>query len=544
MTRSRLKSRVSSAAIAAALLAFAGAAAAAATPAPNGSPDPFLAEAPRTSPAREPSIARPVQAAEAQRKLDALRQRTGRRPNVVVILLDDVAWGDFGVYGGGAAVGAPTPNIDKLAQGGLRLTSAYSQPSCSPTRASIMTGRLPIRTGLLRPFLPGENTTGEGLGGEVTLAALLRKAGYATHAVGKWHLGAAPSTQPQNVGFDDYYGTLTSSDDYTAWMEPWRNPDLSEDPARRAWASEGETMAIVEGQRGEAAKPAYAINMETIRLVDEKLTQRATDIIARAPATKQPFFLYLATRGAHNDNYPHPDFRGKSPAKYPYKDVIQELDHRVGQVVEALRRSGQLENTLIIVTSDNGPFAETFPDTGYTPFRAAKGSIYEGGVRTPFIASWPGMIAPGRVSDGLFDLTDLYATTLALAGATEQIPGDRYIDSIDQSSFLLADTGASTRRAVYFWLGQALMGVRVGEFKFLQRSQQYKHEDTWPSLSPFQGSITVAGTGSKMFDLYIDPKEEHALTPLKQPQIPVLTRALAAHMATFKTYPPKVPIRD
>ncbi|PZQ57245.1 MAG: hypothetical protein DI570_20190 [Phenylobacterium zucineum] len=542
MTRT-FKARASRAAIAAALLAFAGAAQAA-TPAPNGQPDPFLAEAPRTSPSREPSISRPVQVAETQRKLAELERRTGRKPNVVVILLDDVAWGDFGVYGGGAAVGAPTPNIDRLAQGGLRLTSAYSQPSCSPTRASIMTGRLPIRTGLLRPFLPGENTTGEGLGGEVTVAALLKKAGYATHAVGKWHLGAAPSTQPQNVGFDDYYGTLTSSDDYTAWMEPWRNPDLSEDPARRAWASEGEVMAIVEGKAGQEAKPAFPIDMDSVRLVDQKLTERALDIIAKAPATKKPFFLYLATRGAHNDNYPHPDFRGKSPAKYPYKDVIQELDHRVGQVVEALKKSGQLDNTLVVVTSDNGPFAETFPDTGYTPFRAAKGSIYEGGVRTPFIASWPGMIQPGRVSDGLFDLTDLFATTLSLAGAADAIPKDRYVDSIDQSSFLLADQGESVRRAVYFWLGQAFMGVRVGEFKLLQRQQVYQHEDTWPSMSPFQGSITAAGSGSKMFDLYIDPKEEHALLPLKQPQIPVLTRTAAAHMATFKAYPPKVPIRD
>lgn len=538
-----LRSRASGAALATALLAMAGAGQAQPAP-PNGSPDPFLAQASRTSPSREPAIQRPAQAAEAQSKLDALQKRIGRKPNVVIILMDDVAWGDFGAYGGGVAVGAPTPHLDRLAQGGLRLTSAYSQPSCTPTRASLLTGRLPIRTGLLRPFLPGENTTGGGLGGEITLAALLKSSGYATHAVGKWHLGAAPSTQPQNVGFDDYYGTLTSSDDYTAWLEPWRNPDLSEDPARRAWAAEGEVMAIVEGRTGQEAKAAFPIDLETIRLVDEKLTQRAVEIINRAPATKQPFFLYLATRGAHNDNYPHPDFRGKSPAKYPYKDVIQELDYRVGQVVEALRKSGQLENTLVVVTSDNGPFAETFPDTGYTPFRAAKGSIYEGGVRTPFIASWPGMISPGRVSDGLFDLTDLFATTLSLAGAAEAIPKDRYIDSIDQSSFLLGDAGQSTRRVVHYWLGQTFMGVRVGEFKLLQRQQVYKHEDTWPAMSPFQGSITPAGSGSKMFDLYIDPKEEHALLPLKQPQIPVLTRAAAAHLATFKTYPPKVPIRD
>jgi arylsulfatase len=220
-----------------------------------------------------------------------------------------------------------------------------------------------------------------------------------------------PSAQPQNVGFDDYYGILTSSDDYTAWREPWRNPDLVNDPVRRAWAAEGETMAIVEGHAGEAAKPAFPIDLDSIRYVDEKLTDKATDFIASRAKQKNPFFLYFCTRGAHFDNYPHPKFAGKSPGRYPYRDVIVELDYRVGQVVEALRASGQLENTIILLASDNGPFAETFPDMGHTPFRSAKGSAYEGGVRTPMIASWPGVIAPGRVSHGHVDLKDVFASS-------------------------------------------------------------------------------------------------------------------------------------
>lgn len=506
----------------------------------NGPSDPFLAKAEAVA-GREPAVRRPAQEVEARRKLEDLQRRAGQRPNIVVVLMDDVGWGDFGAYGGGAAVGAATPNLDRLAQGGLRLTSAYSQPSCTPTRASLLTGRLPVRSGLLRPFLPGQNNEG-GLAGEITLAALLKKAGYATEAVGKWHLGAGQSSQPQNVGFDRYYGILTSSDDYTAWLEPWRNPDLANDPARRAWASEGETMAIVEGRTGEEAKPVYPIDLDTIRHVDEKLTQRAVSFIEGRGRKDPPFFLYLATRGAHNDNYPHPDFAGKSAAKYPYKDVIQELDHRVGQVVEALRRTDQLKNTLIVVTSDNGPFAETFPDTGYTPFRGAKGTIYEGGVRTPLIAYWDGMIAPGRVSDGLFDLTDLFATCLAVAGASDQVPKDRFIDSIDQSGFLLADRGESARRAVYFWLGATFMGVRVGEFKYLVRDQHFENKDTWPASSPFQSTTAPAAYGGKLFHLYVDPKEEHALLPLKQPQVPVVARTAAAHLATFKAYPPRVPI--
>jgi arylsulfatase len=527
------------------LLSFFLAGTALAAPAPKLAPqnDPFLAVATRAAPNREPAVAHPAQDREAADKLARLKARFGMAPNIVVILFDDVGWGDFGVYGGGAAAGAPTPNIDRLAQSGLRLTSAYSQPSCTPTRSSMLTGRLPVRTGLLTPLLPGENSKAAGLNGEVTLAALLKQANYTTQAIGKWHLGASQAAQPQNNGFDNYYGILTSSDDYTAWDEPWRNPDLASDPARRAWAAAGETMAIVEGETGEAAEAVFPIDRDSIRFVDEKLTDRATAFIASRAKQQNPFFLYLSTRGAHNDNYPHPDFAGKSPAKYPYKDVMIELDFRVGQVMDALKKSGQLENTVVILASDNGPFAEAFPDTGATPFRAAKGTAYEGGVRTPAIVSWPGVVAPGRVSDGLFDLMDVFATSLSLAGRPDLAPSDRYIDSIDQTGFLLADSGLSARRAQYYWVNSIFMGVRVGEFKFLRRDQNYQSTDTWPTSSPFQSSVSEPAYGGKLFNLYIDAKEEHAMLPLKQPHVPVMAKAIAAHMATFKQFPPKVPIK-
>lgn len=523
------------------LLAGTALAAPVSKPAPQN--DPFLAVATRAAPNREPAVIHPSQDREAAEKLARAKARFGMAPNIVVILFDDVGWGDFGVYGGGAAAGAPTPNIDRLAQSGLRLTSAYSQPSCTPTRSSMLTGRLPVRTGLLTPLLPGDNSKAAGLNGELTLAQLLKQANYTTQAIGKWHLGASPAAQPQNNGFDDYYGTLTSSDDYTAWDEPWRNPDLANDPARRAWAAEGETMAIVEGAAGQTAKPVFPIDRDSVPFVDEKLTARATAFIASRARQSNPFFLYLSTRGAHNDNYPHPDFAGKSPAKYPYKDVMIELDFRVGQVMEALKRSGQLENTIVILASDNGPFAEAFPDTGATPFRAAKGTAYEGGVRTPAIIAWPGVVAPGRVSDGLFDLMDVFSTSLSLAGRPDLVPGDRYIDSIDQTGFLLSDEGLSARRAQYYWVNSIFMGVRVGEFKFLRRDQNYQSTDTWPSSSPFQSSVSEAAYGGKLFNLYIDAKEEHAMLPLKQPHVPVMAKAIAAHMATFKQFPPKVPIK-
>lgn len=512
-------------------------------PNPDRQNDPLLAETTRLHPNRESAIINPTQEDAVRTKLEKLYAKTGKRPNIVIVLMDDVGWGDWGSYGGGASVGAPTPNLDRLAAGGLRLTSAYSQPSCTPTRASLMTGRLPVRSGLLRPMLPGEggSDTG-GLNGEVTLAAILKEVGYSTHAIGKWHLGEAEDAQPQNVGFDDYFGILTSSDDYTAWREPWRNPDIANDPVRYEWASQGEVMAVVEGVTGEAARPVFEIDMETISLVDEKLTQRAVKIIRESKTSKSPFLIYLGTRGAHNDNYPHPDFRGKSPGKYPYKDVMIELDYRVGEIVRALEEAGQDKNTLLIITSDNGPFAEAFPDMGFTPFRAAKGTSYEGGVRVPFIAYWPGTIEPGQVSDGLFDLMDLFLTSLTVAGASDLIPQDRYIDSIDQSGFLLSPAGQSARKAVYFWVTNKLSAVRVGEFKYFRRWQTYLSTDTWPASSPFQSAMESSAYGGKMYDLYIDPKEEHALAPLKQPQIPLLSGALRQHLKSFEDHPARVPI--
>jgi arylsulfatase A-like enzyme len=505
--------------------------------------DTFLAEPVSARPNLEPAISRPAQEKAALDRLATLKARFGKPPNIVIVLMDDVGWGDFGAYGGGIAVGAATPNIDRLAREGLQLMNAYSQPSCTPTRATLMTGQLPIRTGLLRPMLPGEGTSGRGLDAKATLPQKLREAGYVTRAVGKWHLGEFKEAQPQNVGFDHYYGILTSSDDYTAWREPWRNPDLIHDPARRDWASRGEIMAIVEGDAGDEAKPVFPIDNESIRRVDEQLTNHAIRFIEDRKSGDKPFFLYFATRAAHDDNYPHPDFQGKSLAKYPYKDAIVELDYRVGQVHAALERTGQLENTLLFVTSDNGPFAEAFPDAGITPFRGAKGTSYEGGVRVPGIAYWKGTIKPGRVAGGLFDLTDLYATALALAGAADRVPTDRYIDSIDQSSFLMTDGGLSRRRAIYYWAANAFMGVRIAEFKFLVKEQIYQHDDTWPRVSPFQGSIQTPLYGGKLFNLLLDMKEEHAMAALKQPQTTMMLAEVKKHLATLKRYPPPVPMQ-
>ncbi|MEI2690052.1 MAG: sulfatase-like hydrolase/transferase [Anaerolineae bacterium] len=186
--------------------------------------------------------------------------------------------------------------------------------------------------------------------------------------------------------------------------------------------------------------------------LDEMFTTYSEDFIKRMADSDQPFFLYHCSRGNHFKNYPNPKYKGKSPAKYPYKDCIIELDDSVGRLVKALEDTGQLENTLIFVTSDNGPMMEPWPDSGYTPFRGGIACTWEGGVRVPGVVYWKDMITPGQVNNGLFDLADLFLTSLALAGVAYRPPEEQYLDSIDQTSFLLSDQGLANRKYVYMWL--------------------------------------------------------------------------------------------
>lgn len=483
---------------------------------------------------REPVLVHASQLADAERKLAAFEKRTGRRPNVLVFIMDDVGWGDLGAYGGGVAVGAPTPNMDRLAREGLKLTSTYAQPSCSPTRATLMTGRLPMRHGLLRPPMAGERG---GLEGEVTIAQLLSEAGYRTVGVGKWHMGENVQSQPQNVGFDEFYGFLTVANIYTEWRDPYFNPDIVTRPERQAFVRNLPfSKDLVRAKKGGAIEKVKEIDIEVFRQLDDLLADYSVNFIRSQKGSKQPFFLYHGTTGVHFDNYPSAKWAGKSPAGYPVKDVMVQLDDIAGRLVTALREAGQLENTLVFVTSDNGPEMETWPDSAVTPFRGSKGTTWEGGVRVPGIAYWPGMIQAGRESDGLFDLGDLFATALTLAGVPDKVPGDRYIDSIDQTSFLLADDGASNRKYQYYWLGPRFSAIRFGEYKFMSVIAGDVHTDYVEG--GFGSSATQLAYGA-LYNLWLDPKETHNFMIRKLPYITLYERGVARHLATFKAYPPK-----
>ncbi|MFN7968696.1 MAG: arylsulfatase [Acidimicrobiales bacterium] len=503
--------------------------------------DPVVAETTAVADNLEPRFVIEDQEALAAAAL-ARYHSTGRRPNILMVLFDDVGWGDFGCYGGGVAVGAPTPNIDRLARRGLQLTSCYSEPSCTPSRASFMTGRLPLRHGLLRPPMYGQPG---GLDGEVTLAELLSAAGYVTQGVGKWHIGENVESQPQNVGFDDFYGFLSVSDMYTEWRDPYFFPEIVYSEERTRWVENLQfNKCFVHGTRGGELEQVEEVTIPVLSLLDEKWANYSLDFIRRmaepAPEERAPWFLYHCTRGAHFDNYPHERFLGSSPAKHPYKDTIIELDDIVGRLVAELEATGQMDDTIIFISSDNGPEMETWPDAAYSPFRSAKGSTWEGGQRVPGIVVWPGMIEADRASDGVFSLMDLFNTFLHLAGAEDSIPTDRFIDGVDQTSFLLSPDGVSNRKYLYYWLTNVFSGLRVGEWKFMIASSSDDDRDCL-NLGGFTG-VTQKYSHGRLYNLYLDPKEQHSYLIRKLAYLDSFTSGIAAHVGTFVSHPPKQPI--
>lgn len=504
--------------------------------------DPVVADAVRLAPHLEPRFVLDDQERRAEDKLAAMRA-AGTRPNILVILMDDVGWGDFGCYGGGVAVGAATPNIDKLARRGMMLTSCYSEPTCTPSRASLMTGRLPMRHGLLRP--PMYDQPG-GLKGEVTLPQLLADEGYVTQAVGKWHMGENVDSQPQHVGFDDFYGFLSVSDMYTEWRDPYFFPEIVYSEERTKWVENMSfNKCFVHAVKGGETEDVEEVTLPVLSLLDDKWAEYSLDFIRRMGSQPKddarPWFLYHCTRGAHFDNYPHPRFLGKSPAKHPYKDTIIELDDIVGRLIAELEATGQMDDTLVFVSSDNGPEMETWPDSAFTPFRCSKGSTWEGGQRVPAIVTWPGMIEPDQVSDGIFSQMDLFNTVLRIAGGEDRIPTDRYIDGVDQTSFLLGEAAHSNRKYLFYWLTNVFSALRVGEWKFMVASTSDDDRDVM-NLGGLSG-VTQKYSQGRLFNLYLDPKESRSYLIRKLAYVDTFTGGIAHHLMSFAApYGPKQPI--
>jgi len=422
-------------------------------------------------------------------KLAELEKRFGKKPNIVYILPDDIGWGETGAYGGGEVRGAPTPHLDQIAAEGIQFTSFYSEPSCTPTRIALMTGRHPVRTGLTSVLFPGASAEVGVHEDEVTLAELMSQAGYSTAMFGKWHIGEHEKYHPTNHGFDEaYYAVYNES-------PAMYNKDGEEDHMvfdyTRAPANwkEGryKLQGVQEAKKGQKPIEVKPFNQETGQFLEQEYTQHTIDYIKKHASDDKPFFIWACLKGIFFGP-PHPDWQGKSLQGNNVGDQMMEHDYRVGQIMKTLKEAGIAENTLVIWSSDNGPMFDFFGEEGYSHFRGGKADVLEGGVRVPAMAWWPGVIEP-RKDNQIVHTTDMYTTLARVAGVMNKIPDDRVVDGIDQTALLL-NIGESRRNYMFHYSGTTLGAVRLDYFK--------RH------LGGGHGSLP----GKDFYNIYRDPKEE------------------------------------
>ncbi|WP_234871136.1 arylsulfatase [Allitabrizicola rongguiensis] len=458
-----------------------------------------------------------------------------KKPNILFIVSDDTGYGDLGPYGGGEGRGMPTPNIDKLAKEGMTFFSFYAQPSCTPGRAAMQTGRIPNRSGMTTVAFQGQ---GGGLpAAEWTLASVLKQGGYETYFTGKWHLGEADYALPNAQGYDEMkYVGLYHLNAYT-YGDPTWFPDM--DPALRDMFNKV-TIGALSGKAGEKAKEDFKINGQYVDKPGENITidgvnypdgvvgipffdgyveKAAIEFLDKAAETPDtPFFINVNFMKVHQPNLPAPEFQLKSPAKSKYADSIVELDTRIGRILEELKKTGQDQNTLIFYTTDNGAWQDVYPDAGYTPFRGTKGTVREGGNRVPAIAVWPGHTPPDVKNHEIIGGLDLMATFASVAGVPlptkDREDKPIIFDSYDMTP-VLTGSGPSPRNEWFYFTEDELSpgAARVGHLKAVFNLRGDDGAQTGglavDSNLGWKGPEKYVATAPQIFDLWADPQERY-----------------------------------
>ncbi len=455
----------------------------------------------------------------------ALAAETGNdkssQPNFVVIFADDLGYGDLGVFGHPTI---KTPTLDRLATEGQKWTNFYvAAPVCTPSRAGLLTGRLPIRSGMCsdkrRVLFPDSN------GGlpqsEITIARALKENGYQTAAVGKWHLGHKSPFLPTDHGFDSYYGIPYSND-----------MNRTEGIEGKDWI---ESQIILSEEENYKAYNVPLMRNDKIieRPADQRtITKRYTEeAVAKIKSMKDgPFFIYLAHSLPHIPLFRSEEFKDVSLAGF-YGDVIEEIDWSVGQILKTLEEEGLDENTLVIFTSDNGPW-HIFETHGGTAglLRGAKGGTFEGGMREPTVFRWPGKLKKGVVMD-MATTMDLLPTFCKLSGT--ELPNDRTYDGYDISP-LLFGTGKSPRDVVFYYRGEQVYAIRKGDFKAHFITQNEYGSQTAHPITDTSMEITDDPTIHEtplLYNVNIDPSEKFNIAEEHPEVIAEIRKVLEEHLA-------------
>lgn len=425
-------------------------------------------------------------------------------PNFVVVFCDDLGYGDIGSFGHPII---QTPNIDRMAVAGQKWTQFYvADPVCTPSRAGLLTGRYPIRNGMTsskRHVLFPDSPNGLPLE-ELTIAEVLKTRGYATAAIGKWHLGHLPEFLPGQQGFDYYYGIPYSNDmDSDQWGEYLKR---SEDPNYFS-ITEFFNVPLIENTQ-VIERPADQTT------ITKRYTEKAIQFIEQNKA--QPFFLYLAHSMPHIPLFVSEEFRGRSKASL-YVDVIEEIDWSVGELLKALEKNQLNQNTIVVFTSDNGPWLLFKTHGGSAgPLRAGKGTTFEGGQRVPTVFWGPGIVTSG-VIDQMGATLDLLPTFANLAGA--EVPSDRKMDGYDLSQ-VLTQKSASPRKDFYYWAFAELHAYRNEQYKLHIKQREAIH----------YGRSTILLERPELFDLKADISEKYNIAETFPDVVSDLLDTLELHL--------------
>ena len=458
-----------------------------------------------------------------------------QKPNVVLILADNVGYGDISAYNLGIRGGMKTPNIDQIAADGVQFTQFMVEPGCTPSRAGLMTGQYSIRNGMSMIIAPG---AGGGLGADdFTLGKLFKEAGYNTAYAGKWHLGPATESQPQNQGFDQWLIGFKGTSDQVLYKEYMKNIGASEElinslaPQVLTADGPGESKEIGDYDFGRRLT------------IEGEITERSVDYINLQKDTKAPFFLMVGFTRSHFPNDVSEEFKGKSGAG-SYGDSLYELDFRTGQIMEALSANGLDESTIVIWLSDN---AATITATAVNevhqgdngPFRGELGDANEGSIRTVGMMKWPGKIQPGTRTNGMISVHDFLPTFANILG--KDLPGGRYYDGVDQTDFILGKQEHSNRNTLISFVGGRIAAVRWNQFRIYPLL--VNHTINNPQVGGYLGTLTETAGFPQIFNIEADPKERVDITANGAGWImgPYM-QTVAAYKETLKKYPnPPVP---